>query len=188
MMGIGGFKDSKNCHLFNGISLDQTVQPFLNPELACGVPKESVDSKFEHEVVEELARLVEQQLAERGEFEADGSPIKFNAALVHLYRNGKDHIGWHHDREADDTFVVGISFGGERKFKIRRRGHKKGWLWEAMVANGSCLMMRPGMQRQCEHMIAKTNAKKQPPPRISVTLRQKCNSRYLDPNARTKHK
>lgn len=128
---------------------------------------------FEEPIIQTLASYTMDKMNQLGIRDKDGKVVVFTAALVHLYRDGKDHIGWHSDREADDTFVVGLSFGAQRKFKIRRIGQKQGWLWEAMLKPGSCLVQYPGMQQHCQHMIMKTTAKTQPGPRISITFRQR---------------
>ena len=47
---------------------------------------------------------------------------KFNSVLGNLYRNGSDSMGLHSDDEKElgsDPVIVSVSFGAERKFKIK---------------------------------------------------------------------
>lgn len=40
--------------------------------------------------------------------------------LCHVYRDANDTIGWHNDREAMKTEIVGVSLGATRRFQFRR--------------------------------------------------------------------
>ena len=47
--------------------------------------------------------------------------IKFNSVLLNLYRDGKDGVGWHSDREENfgrDQIIASVTFGDTRMFKL----------------------------------------------------------------------
>ena len=94
----------------------------------------------------------------------------FAYALVHIYRDGTDVIGWHNDREALDTPVLSLSFGATRKFRIREMGEKKGWLEELELGPGSLVYMKPRMQRMYKHCVPQQKLVKGP--RINLTFRK----------------
>ena len=54
--------------------------------------------------------------------------VTFTSALLNLYRNGHDSMGWHRDNEKElgDTPVIGsVSFGAKRTFQFRDYKIKK---------------------------------------------------------------
>ena len=53
--------------------------------------------------------------------------LKFNGILVNEYLTGEDYIGAHSDDETDlsNNIVVAISWGHERKFRIRNKKTRK---------------------------------------------------------------
>lgn len=93
----------------------------------------------------------------------------FNQAIVQLYRDGSDSIGWHADDEPElgpEPTIVGISFGGPRRMLLRSRG---GWPSTPVeLTDGSMLVMRGRTQSVAMHSIPKVARAE---PRVSVTLR-----------------
>ena len=94
----------------------------------------------------------------------------FAYALVHIYRDGTDVIGWHNDREALNTPVLSLSFGATRKFRIRGIDETKGWEDELDLEPGSLVYMKPGMQRRYKHCVPQQKRVKGP--RINLTFRK----------------
>jgi alkylated DNA repair dioxygenase AlkB len=106
---------------------------------------------------------------------------QFNGALVNLYENGQDNVGWHSD--AEDTLVpdgpiVSFSFGFTRQFQVRTipskwNDKKKTWKWD--LGNGDiAVMYGKDFQKILQHQVPKTS-KKIPdsvdPRRINITVR-----------------
>ena len=116
--------------------------------------------------------------------------MKPNAILVNLYRDGKDSIGLHCDKDALDHYIVSISLGQERTLYIReclakqpnqrkRKRHdekekqkltvSKKLVHKILMQDGSVCIFKPGMQERFLHEIPKeTQATK---PRINLTIR-----------------
>lgn len=137
-------------------------------------PRVSAYYKINDENIPSVIIELMSLMNERFLFESKYKDIKLDkpldCVLVHKYRNGYDHIGWHSDREAKTTFIFGLSLGDVRKLNFRLK-NKHTTKWEYLLANGSLYIMYPGCQSGFEHRIAKTVAKKQPGPRISLTFR-----------------
>jgi alkylated DNA repair dioxygenase AlkB len=95
--------------------------------------------------------------------------FKFDYCLAHLYRNGKDTIGYHSDKEGLNGQIVSISMGATRKFRFRRMMKKSGYDYEFQLRCGDCLLMKIGCQWNWVHSV--------PPeltindPRINLTFR-----------------
>jgi len=117
----------------------------------------------------------------------------FDYALVHFYKNGRDHIGWHNDREAlgkrgsRGTEVVSVTFlppgAPPRPLLFRDRAHAyKGNKYEFAVAlaHGDVLVMTSECQSHMKHAVMRDNPRVLKSgerrgywhPRISVTFRQ----------------
>jgi len=92
-----------------------------------------------------------------------------------LYRNGRDSVAFHRDRELRDrpwSLVAIVTLGGPRTFRLRpvdparrrgqetTRGFRVGW-GDLLVMGGTC-------QRDWEHGVPKTAAA---PPRMAVMFR-----------------
>ncbi len=96
---------------------------------------------------------------------------KFNSALVNLYRDGKDSMGFHRDNEkslGDESLIASISLGESRKFQIKHKTDKR--LNKSIeLSNGSLLIMGGSMQEYWYHGLAKS--KKELDPRINITFR-----------------
>ncbi len=96
---------------------------------------------------------------------------RFNGALLNYYRNGQDSMSWHSDDEkalGKNPCIASVSFGAERKFKLRHRQLKQHKL-DLMLANGSLLFMQGETQHFWQHQLPKTQ--RPVPPRINITFR-----------------
>jgi alkylated DNA repair dioxygenase AlkB len=95
----------------------------------------------------------------------------FNTALLNLYRNGTDSMGWHRDNEqalGPEPIIASISFGAVREFQFRHYQTKE-HLQKIPLAHGSLLIMRGQTNTFWEHRIPKTTRPLQP--RINITFR-----------------
>jgi len=100
----------------------------------------------------------------------DRTGASFNSALVNLYRDGNDRLGWHADNEecnGPEPTIASLSFGAERHFDLRHRG--SGETHRVTLPHGSLLMMSGALQRHWVHQVPAM--KKVGAPRINVTLR-----------------
>lgn len=101
----------------------------------------------------------------------EASGIEFNSALVNLYRDGKDSMGWHRDNEKElgkDPVIASVSLGSERTFHLRHKENKS--LKHGLrLQHGSLLLMKGSTQHFWEHSIPKT--KEEIGPRINLTFR-----------------
>jgi len=108
----------------------------------------------------EIKQAVEQKIGEH-----------FNAALLNLYRDGKDSMGWHSDDEKElgiNPVIASLSFGATRTFQLRHKFNKE--KCSILLPNNSLLMMRGTTQHFWQHQIPKTV---QPlKPRINITFRK----------------
>ena len=101
----------------------------------------------------------------------------FPSVTAALYRDGRDSVAWHRDRdlrEAPDGIVVIVSLGQPRTFSLRpveggrSRSFRLGW-GDLLVMGGSC-------QRTWEHAVPKVP---QADPRMSLMFRQR---RFAQPD------
>ncbi len=94
----------------------------------------------------------------------------FNSALINLYRNGDDKMGWHSDDEQElgvSPAVVTVSLGAKRTFQFRHNIVAETHNLE--LAHGSLLLMKPGVQASYKHAVPAR--KKITQSRISLTFR-----------------
>lgn len=99
------------------------------------------------------------------------APVKFNSALLNLYRDGKDSMGWHRDNEKElgtNPVIGSISFGSTRTFQLRHYKDKSAVI-SIELTHGSLLLMQGETQHYWEHRIPKTN--KVCSTRINLTFR-----------------
>jgi alkylated DNA repair dioxygenase AlkB len=100
--------------------------------------------------------------------------VHFNSALLNLYRNGQDSMGWHSDNEKElgmNAVIASFSFGATRIFKLKHRQDKKQVL-SIGLGHGSLLLMRGATQHFWLHSLPKTVA--DIGPRINITFRVIC--------------
>lgn len=104
--------------------------------------------------------------------------VKFEVCFLNLYKNQRDHLGWHADDspEMDDARpIVTVSLGVEREIWFRQH-RKDGVVGDNLVKDvrlklehGSCCIMAPGMQDTWQHRIPKAGF--ECGERISLTFR-----------------
>ncbi len=97
--------------------------------------------------------------------------VTFTSALLNLYRNGKDSMGWHRDNEKElgNAPIIGsVSFGATRIFQFRNYKTKSDTK-SFELTHGSFLLMCGETNHYWEHQVPKTN---QPvKERINITFR-----------------
>lgn len=110
-------------------------------------------------------------LAEIRDLLANALSEPFNVALLNLYRDGSDSMGWHRDNEKElgpHPVIASVSFGAARLFRLREYASKSDTR-EVELGHGSLLVMRGESQRFWEHSLLKT--RKPTGPRINITFR-----------------
>ena len=93
----------------------------------------------------------------------------YNGCLCNLYRDGRNSVAWHSDREAYGGAVASLSLGATRVFRIRSKADHR-LTHDLPLPSGSLLVMRPGCQEATEHTVPKT--KRPVGMRINLTFRQ----------------
>jgi alkylated DNA repair dioxygenase AlkB len=95
----------------------------------------------------------------------------FNSALLNLYRDGNDSVGWHRDNEKSlgiNPIIGSVSFGEARTFSLKHYKDKK--IKEKVVlTSGSLLLMKGETQHKWFHSIQKDLRVTKP--RINITFR-----------------
>ncbi|KAJ3045612.1 Alpha-ketoglutarate-dependent dioxygenase alkB 2 [Rhizophlyctis rosea] len=92
-----------------------------------------------------------------------------NHVVVNRYVNGKDHIGFHHDKTRDfepDSYVCTVSFGGTRRLVLQ---DANGQNESINIEHGSMFLLGAVDNANYKHKIAKTST--QVDTRISLTFR-----------------
>jgi len=95
----------------------------------------------------------------------------FNSALLNLYRDGSDSVGWHRDNEKSlgiNPVIGSVSFGESREFSLKHYKDKK-LRGKVMLDSGSFLLMKGETQHNWLHSIQKNPAITKP--RINITFR-----------------
>jgi len=100
-----------------------------------------------------------------------GAP--FNSALLNLYRDGDDSMGWHSDDEpelGERPVIASLSLGATRRFRLRHR--ERGDLEPVALdlESGSLLIMGGDTQRFWKHQLPKT--RRVVGPRVNLTFRR----------------
>jgi alkylated DNA repair dioxygenase AlkB len=98
--------------------------------------------------------------------------IYFNSALLNLYRDGADSVGWHRDNEkvlGEEPVIAALSLGGMRSFLFRNYINKSEKI-KITLASGSLLLMKGDLQQHWEHALPKSAS--QMDKRINITFRQ----------------
>ncbi|MGZ4677525.1 MAG: alpha-ketoglutarate-dependent dioxygenase AlkB [Acidimicrobiia bacterium] len=96
-----------------------------------------------------------------------GRPLR--APGLNFYRDGRDSVAWHADRELrelDDTLVAIVTLGLRRPFLVRPAGG--GTSIDLAPGSGDLLVMGGACQRDWEHAVPKTSRVGR---RISVSWR-----------------
>ncbi len=100
------------------------------------------------------------------------SNVRFTSALLNLYRDGQDSMGWHRDNEKElgvNPTIGSVSFGESRLFKLRDHASKE-TVKNVELTHGSYLLMQGETQHFWEHQIPKRVKKMQT--RINITFRK----------------
>ena len=95
----------------------------------------------------------------------------FNSALLNLYRNGGDSMGWHADDEKElgpEPVIASVSLGACRKFRLRHRDDHTRRIALDLV-HGSLVIMAGRTQACWQHQVPKTA--RAVGPRINLTFR-----------------
>ncbi|MGA6121735.1 alpha-ketoglutarate-dependent dioxygenase AlkB family protein [Sphingobacterium anhuiense] len=95
----------------------------------------------------------------------------FNSALLNLYRDGNDSVGWHRDNEKSlgvNPVIGSVSFGESREFSLKHYKDKKLRI-KVMLDSGSFLLMKEETQHNWLHSIQKNPAIIEP--RINIIFR-----------------
>jgi alkylated DNA repair dioxygenase AlkB len=95
--------------------------------------------------------------------------VRFTAPALALYRNERDSVAFHRDRELrhlDDTLIAIVTLGEQRPFLVRPRG--RGRSIDLSPASGDVLVMGGACQQGFEHGVPKVA---HAGPRVSVTYR-----------------
>jgi alkylated DNA repair dioxygenase AlkB len=97
--------------------------------------------------------------------------VTFDRVWVNLYRDGRDSVAWHPDRNGRvhrDPLVATVSLGARRRFQLRPRGGGR----IALTLEPGCgdlVVMGGACQHDWEHCVPKTA--RPVGPRMSVTIR-----------------
>lgn len=94
----------------------------------------------------------------------------FDSIGFNLYRDGRDSVAWHADRERfelENPVVAVVSAGASRAFHVRPKGGGPSRSWHP--APGDLLVMGGACQHQWEHCVPKSAAVHGP--RISIMFR-----------------
>jgi alkylated DNA repair dioxygenase AlkB len=94
----------------------------------------------------------------------------FDSIGFNLYRDGRDSVAWHADRERfhlENPVVAIVSTGTPRSFQMRPKGGGPSTSWQ--LAPGDLLVMGGACQHQWEHCVPKSAAVHGP--RLSIMFR-----------------
>jgi alkylated DNA repair dioxygenase AlkB len=136
----------------------------LTPRMTVWYGKHRLPGKTERPLTQTLETIKAKVEQETG--------IHFTSVLVNLYRDGKDGVGWHRDKDRElgpKPIVASVSFGETRPFEIRHKFNKELAKIKIPLDHGSLLLMAGTMQHFWEHQIPKTA--KLIKPRINLTFR-----------------
>ena len=109
-----------------------------------------------------------EEIRRRLQAEVDG---RFNGALLNLYRDGQDAMGWHSDDEPElgcEPLLASLSLGAVRRFDLRRKGSSR-IEHSLALGHGSLLVMGGATQHHWQHQIART--RQVLTPRLNLTFR-----------------
>lgn len=94
---------------------------------------------------------------------------RFNSALLNLYRDEKDSMGWHADDERElgvNPLIASLSLGQSRRFWLK---HPRAPTVRLTLEHGSLLVMSGTTQHHWKHSVPKERQPRRP--RINVTFR-----------------
>lgn len=99
------------------------------------------------------------------------SGMESTSALLNLYRDGNDGLGWHRDNEkmlGPEPVIASVSLGAPRIFQMRNY-HDKQQVISLELESGSLLIMKGASQKNWEHRVPKS--KNDHGARINITFR-----------------
>jgi len=102
----------------------------------------------------------------------DLTSIRYNSALLNLYRSGSDSMGWHSDDEpelGDQPVIASLSFGASRRFRLKHRSRSDLDPVALTLCHGSLLVMYGDTQKNWKHSVPKSSGVCEP--RINLTFR-----------------
>lgn len=151
---IASAADGERTHSYSGITLQS----------------QSWDGAEKGSALYELRRIRRRICRERLYFLTDDESVgdELNSCLLNRYRDGKDYIAAHGDKElrGEHTTVATVSLGASRKFRFRS---KSGIHSECVLESGDlCVMYGPATQRLFTHEVPKQAGVGE---RISLTYR-----------------
>lgn len=83
----------------------------------------------------------------------------FNSVLANLYRDGRDSMGFHADKERElgqNPVIASVSLGATRRFQLRYAGKREGVPGRDIdLTDGSLLVMRGTTQHFWRHGVPK---------------------------------
>jgi len=126
--------------------------------------KENIETSQNNKWPEELHTI-------RSKVEKE-TELNFNAVLLNLYRNGKDGVGWHSDKEHNigkNPLLASVTFGETRLFRLRHK-YRKNLQIEIPLHHGSFLLMAGTTNSFWQHQVPKTA--RNVLPRINLTFRR----------------
>lgn len=94
-----------------------------------------------------------------------------NSVLANLYRDGRDHMGWHADDEPElgpTPTIASLSFGATRTFRMKHRA-EPGRTVSIELTHGGLLVMDGRSQAEWLHAVPKRLRVTEP--RINLTFR-----------------
>jgi len=111
--------------------------------------------------------------------------VRFDGVALARYRNERDSVAWHRDRELrhlDDTVIGVLSMGARRHFLLRprRSGRDDGQVIDAHPASGDLLVMGGRTQADWLHAVPKEPGRVRA--RISAQWRWTSGRGRRDPN------
>lgn len=96
----------------------------------------------------------------------------YNIALLNLYRDGNDKVGWHRDNEkgmGKTPTIASVSFGATRNFQVKVYNTVSQNKMTFPLSHGSLVLMKGEMQNVWSHQVPKTSKKVEA--RINITFR-----------------
>ena len=106
--------------------------------------------------------------------------VEFDRVWVNLYRDGRDSVAWHGDRNRHshrDPLVATVSLGARRRFRLRPLGGRP--QHELHPGHGDLVVMGGACQHEWQHTVPKDA--RAVGARMSITLRH---TAHLDDDAK----
>lgn len=144
------------------------------------VPEPRLTAAFDPELDSTGGHQAPHALREISRAVSDRYGVLFDRVWVNLYRDGRDSVAWHGDRNRHthtNPLVVTVSLGARRRFLLRPRGGRTAH--ELNPGAGDLVVMGGACQHEWEHTVPKQASALGA--RMSITLRH---SAQLTPSGR----